>query len=86
MKDRTIVDVGTYDELNARHTITECILADDGGVEEDDTILEEAGEAKETNGGHREKLRKERIAKRLRRMDSVGKLLKVLLDNKLTLV
>ena len=77
MKDRTIVDFGTYNDLNARQAITECILADDGGIEEDDTILKEAGETKETNAEVMERLRKDRIAKRLRRMESVGKALKV---------
>ena len=78
MKDRTIVDIGTYNELNARQAITECILADDGGIEDDDSILEEAVKRKEDNYElDKEKLREERIAKRLRRMDSVGKILQV---------
>ena len=78
MKDRTIVDRGTYDELNARQAITECILADDGGIEDDDAIMEEVIGVQESNYEMRkEKLKKERIAKRLRRMDSVGKILQV---------
>ena len=78
MKDRTIVDTGTYDELNARQAITECILADDGGMEDDDAIIEEVVGAQESNYEMRkEKLKKDRIAKRLRRMDSVGKVLQV---------
>ena len=78
MKDRTIVDTGTYEELNARQAITECILADDGGIDDDDAIIEETVAAQEINNEARKtQLRKDRIAKRLRRMDSVGKILQV---------
>ena len=78
MKDRTIVDTGTYEELNARQAITECILADDGGIEDDDAIIEETVGSQEVNiEARKTQLRKERIAKRLRRMDSVGKILQV---------
>ena len=76
MKERTIVDTGTYEELNARQAITECLLADDGGIEDDDAIIEETAEQEQIESEEqKEKLRKERIAKRLRRMDSVGKIL-----------
>ena len=76
MKERTIVDTGTYEELNARQAITECLLADDGGIEDDDAIIEETVEQEQIESEEqKEKLRKERIAKRLRRMDSVGKIL-----------
>ena len=76
MKDRKIIDTGTYEELNARQAITECLLDDDGGMEDDDAIIEETvGTQEQINEESKEKLRKERIAKRLRRMDSVGKIL-----------
>ena len=76
MKDRTIIDTGTYEELNERQAITECLLADDGGIEDDDAIIEETvGQQEMNNQERKEQLRKERIAKRLRRMDSVGKIL-----------
>ena len=73
MKDRTIVDQGTYQELNSRQAITECILADDGGIEDDEEIIDETvGKHENNNEQRKEQLRKQRIAKRLRRMDSVG--------------
>ena len=76
MKDRTIIDTGTYEELNARQAITECLLDDDGGMEDDDEIIEDTvGTQELVNEESKEKLRKERIAKRLRRMDSVGKIM-----------
>ena len=76
MKDRTIIDTGTYEELNARQAITECLLDDDGGMEDDDEIIEDTvGTQELINEESKEKLRKERIAKRLRRMDSVGKIM-----------
>ena len=78
MKDRTIVDQGTYQELNSRQAITECILADDGGIEDGEEILDETvGKHENNNEQRKEQLRKQRIAKRLRRMDSVGMIVQV---------
>ena len=65
MKNQSIVDSGTFEELNARHAIIDCILEDDGGI--DDV------EINENNRELADRLRAQRRAKRLRRMDSTEK-------------
>ena len=109
MKNHSIVDSGTFEELNARQVhsntiipnpetslltfihlfnlvfflgslknclicivfqaITDCILEDDGGVDDIDMSSGSVGGTPD----HRNKLKEQRIAKRLRRMDSTEK-------------